>query len=179
MAAEEQVPERGSLGPGDSPRKLLGPGDLPARPSPHEMQPMTNRVAVIETILHQLAGEQPTSIENRFARELETDEQSYDRKVKIGENWTLLDLGWVANVGGPSIIVIVNEEGRNLQVNPSEEERKAIDAKVIELCSGRCEDLEPEWFIPPGESFRGSPLKPVYLRCRQGIAKVRLFIIPR
>ncbi len=141
-------------------------------------QVLKSRVTVVETVYHQHAGESATSIESRFARNLETQEQLYQRRLKIGKSWTPLDCGWLEEV---SMLVIHNEEGQNLLVHPTPEEKEKTNAKVIEVSHTPNPNNNTSWIIPPGESMRACPasIRDLYLRCRCGEARVTLNAIPK
>jgi hypothetical protein len=148
--------------------------------------PLVDTITVTETVYHQVAGEQPTAESNQFSRRLETSEQPYVRKIRVGEAWQPLDLGWVEQ---PGMVWLVNDEGRHFQTNPTPEERAAIEAKVIEVVTkvvnagpiaGILAEDSFSWEVAPGESFRGKPTdaKRVWLRCRSGTARATLRVYP-
>lgn len=135
-----------------------------------------DRVTVVETVYHAPAGRSPTPIESRFERKLETDEQLYQRYMKVGEKWTPLDCGWLGeNVG---MLLIHNEEGLNLFTIPTEEELAAINARVVELSYNRTGE---GWLVLPRESMRACPssTKGLFMRCRSGEANITVSLIPK
>ena len=150
-------------------------------------KPARDTLTVVETVYHQPAGEEPTAVSVQYVRPLETQEQPYVRKIRVGEQWQPLDLGWIEQ---PGMIWLTNDEGRGLQVNPTPEERAAIEAKVICLVTkvvnagvlaGILAEDDFSWEVPPGESFRGRPTcaKRVWLRCRSGTAKATIRVYSR
>jgi len=133
------------------------------------------RLVVVETVYCQSPGEQPVAVESRFGRALNSQEQPYRRVIKVGESWQPLDHGWVEEA---SMLVISNEEGKYLQVVPTEEQRKELETKVVELAfpgQSGC------WLIPPGDSFRGCPsgLGSLLVRCRKGMSKCVVHVFPK
>jgi len=158
-----------------------------------QMRPATPRdtLTVVETIYHQSWGEGPTAYPTSFMRELSVQEQPYFRKIKVGERWQPLDLGWFKDrpqdVG---MIQLVNDEGTFAQTQPTDEERAAADAKVIDVVTDIV-DAGPlagilakdsfSWQIPPRESFRGNPTnaKQLWVRCRSGVARATVNVYPR
>ena len=141
----------------------------------------TNRLTVVENVYFQEYDGQPSGITSRFGQSLESEEQAYNRKIRIGSGWQSLDCGWVEDAAQ---LVISNEEGKHLQAYPTEEEQAAIAAKVIEV-SFEC--LPPGhsppcmWEILPGQTMRGRPsnVKQILVRCRSGVARAIVFAIPR
>lgn len=139
------------------------------------MQDPKDRITVVQHIYHQSTGEQPTQIDNNFTRNLETIDQPYVRRCKATETKQKLDCGWLQDV---SRIIIINEEGTNLQVVPTDGERKATAAKILELSF---QENGPGWLILPGESFHGSPsdVSNLLIRSLSGITKYTLHALPR
>ena len=93
-----------------------------------------NRVVVTGFIHHQSNDDTPTSIEVRFTRKLESDEQVYTRRLKVlvGQP-TQLEPGWIQeNVG----YLVVENTGK-------------VPVTVV------CGDFE--WNLLPKEVFVGSP----------------------
>jgi len=131
------------------------------------------RVTVVEHVYHQLPDEQPLEIEARFSRYLDSDEQLYTRRLKLSTEWELLDTGWVHK---PSTIVLRNEEGKFTQVKPTDEERAEATKHVVEVRVG--DEGEAQWYVPCGESFRGSPSRPVYVRSRVPHTRATIWAIP-
>lgn len=143
---------------------------------------LKDRLVVVETVYHQPTGEQPTAVESRFSRDLQTVEQPYQRQLTATEEWKPLDCGWIKDAG---MLVIQNLEGK-FQANPTDEERAEAAARVLEV-SYR-EDQDPNmdvsrhgWLIYPGESFRGCPsnLDLLAVRSQYGSLRLSVFIIPR
>ena len=143
-----------------------------------------DRLTVVESVYHQPFGESPVEIPSRFSRNLKTREQVYSRRLTATEDWQSLECGWLGNAVG--MLVISNDEGKNQQANPTDEERKALAAKVLELCHSDASRTmhsparRGEWLIPPGESMRGCPVaaQQLLIRCQSGAAKFTLHLIP-
>jgi len=136
---------------------------IPTKPTPRQ-------ITVVEGVYH-MGVDVPTSgVDNRFSRQVESDEQPYSRRYTIGDNWTNLDFGWIER---PGMLVISNEEGKFLQRNPTDEEKKDIAGRIVEIAG------TPPWLILPGESFRGVPAAtPVQVICRKGSAKIVVTVMP-
>lgn len=140
------------------------------------MQPARDQLTVVETVYHLASGEEPTAAEVRFVRELETVEQPYVRKLVIGEEWQPLDFGWVKDIG---MFVLRNDEGAGLQTMPTDEERAAIMAKVLELGTAAWDNCR--WLIFPQDAFRATPkvIEGLVVRCLSGKAKATIYVYPR
>lgn len=155
-----------------------------------------SRIVVVSHVIYQSAGDQPVKIESAHSVPLTTSEQPYLRKTTIGSQWTPLDSGWLNRA---SLLVISNEEGKHLQVNPEDWEVLAIKSRVIEVA---CIPMFPEsavknrdmhspdvalpqlvadWLVHPKQPpLRVTPadLSRIRLRCQNGEAKCTLSIFP-
>lgn len=129
-------------------------------------------MSVQEIVYHFVAGQNPVALPCRVNRTLQTDEQAWQRRLTIGDQWQRLDVGWVercsllrvANEGnGPKVHAEAVELGVRIDQGPS------LGA-VIEVTD----------VIPAGESVRRLPpnLKCLWLRCRQGRTNVVVVAIP-
>ena len=132
-------------------------------------------MTVVEQVYYQVSGGQPRLVESRFSRKLESDEQPYERHLKVGVEGAPLDCGWIEKA---SQLVITNEEGRNLQVNPTDEEREELQRKVLELGYEDCP--VPLCLIHPGESIRFCPfsLEGLGVHSRFGVIRFTLHLFP-
>lgn len=138
------------------------------------MAEIPDRLTVVEYVYHQQMGREASMFESRFSRALGDHEQPYERQVTVGEDWQSLDCGWVERVG---MLVLRNEEGRHMQLNPTAEERRAIAGRVVEI---RTKDQPAAWLVHPGESLRACPADAAGLevRCQAGEARVTIHAIP-
>ena len=144
--------------------------------------PGRTRLTVTESIYHQSPEGEPVEIGYSGARFLETDEQVYSRRTTVGEEWTPIDCGWLRE-SGASLLLLRNEEGRFTQVIPSPEQRGETQGRVVEVGVGTPHgEVVPFAEVDPQESplrLRPSDLGSLYLRCRQGRAKVTVTLVPR
>lgn len=136
-----------------------------------------DRVVVSENVYHQTFGEEATRIESRFSRFLKSEEQLYQRHVTVGENWERLDHGWVQTA---SMLVVKNNTGNTLQVHASKEMEEHLDSCVVEIGAGLDSAVVPVIAVPRGESARFTPVDTnnLFVRCRNGKAKVVLSVVP-
>ena len=140
------------------------------------------RITVVEHLYHYADEQsQPTSIESIFTRHLKSDEQPYIRILKLTEDWIPLDKGWVEEVG---TIVIKNMEGTRYTVNPTDEERKVVESRIVEIGYHNSLSLNLATafqLVPPQESSgRITPADwfSLRVRCRSGVAKITLTVYP-
>lgn len=146
------------------------------------------RLTVVETVYHQEPGQQPTALTTRYGRPLETAEQPFTRRLRLGDAWQPLPAGWL---DAAALLHLVNEEGRQLTRQPTPADRQALAGRVVEvgvLPPGHW-GLSAEtavapvvcWLVRPGESLRAEPaaLAALVLRCRQESARVTLTLLPR
>lgn len=149
-----------------------GSGDLP-RPKA--------RMTVTETVYHQVYGDEDPAepCSRAFARDLYCDEQPLSgRRAAAAAEWAPLCSEWVEKA---AMLVLANEEGRGLLVNPDEAARRALAKKVIEL-GVRSEGGPVVAFgrVRPGETCRLEPadLAGLRVRCAAGPARYALTLIP-
>lgn len=141
-----------------------------------EIKPVIkDRLTVVEQIYHRPHDGEPTLIERRFSRELDTYEQVYKRQRVATEEWQLLDCGWIERAG---MVIVHNEEGARTQAIPTDLEKQEMVGRVIEV--GYSSD-KGTWLILPGESFRGYPdaVENLLIRCQRGSARYTIHVLPR
>lgn len=137
----------------------------PATPAP----PVKPRLTVVRSVYHQLPGEEPTAVQNRFMRTLEREEPTQKRRYTVGAEWLSLNAGSVA------MAVVANEEGAGRQTRPTEEEAADLAAKVVEVGVGGVALA----LVRPGENLEFEPAGgAIMLRCRSGSARVVVTLIP-
>ena len=136
-----------------------------------------DRLTIILSLIHDHQQDQPVSVAIRGSSLLSTTEQTWQRRVKIGKDWTPLDIGWFRDSENAGLIVLENLEGRSPARLPSEEERQEIALRVVEVQHA---DGGP-WLLTPGYPLVGLPARPskVYLRCQHGEATVKITVFPK
>lgn len=141
-----------------------------------------NRITVVDTVYHQSGNLPPTSANNRYGFQLETDELPYGRPPKVvGEKWVAVDLGWFGE-GGSGLISISNLGGEKTGKNPTPEEKAAEDDRVLEVSlAGGAPGDSAVWLVRPGHHFRGWPSDPnaLRVRCRKGTTRYSVMIYPK
>jgi len=141
------------------------------------MPDIKNRVTVVEQVYHQIVGQEPVPFESRYSYELQSDEQAYHRSCKAAEQFEAIDLGWLTNQEG--MLVIRNEEGRNLTKKLSPEEQAELAQKQLLL--GLPAVPDSCWVIAPGETIKGTPVsvQKLSIRATKGVVRFSLLILPR
>lgn len=139
-----------------------------------------HRIVVTEMVYHQVHGYDPVVIESRFGRRISQDDHAYGpHHIQVGESWQPVDLGWIEHVG---MIVLVNESNRHQTVLPSYEERVLEVQKVVEWGIQYIDHVVEVGEIAPGESQRFNPIhhdgKQLRIRCRKGVARIAVTILP-
>lgn len=130
-------------------------------------------MGVVCTVYHQQPGSEPVSVDSRFSRWLDTDEQPYLRKLTLAEEWVPLDKGWLEVAG---MLVIRNDEAKD---------QTRIHNPVIEVAIVKDNEggnwIVPFAFVRPSESAQFEPvcLDNFRLRCLKGQAKCTLALIPK
>lgn len=138
--------------------------------------PFRDRMTVVDKTYHQPAQGEAFCCEVTFERTLMSDESVYSRKKRAGEEWQPLDCGWITEDSGRvGMLIVRNDEGKNLQRLPSDDEKAALAQKVLEVGT---HDL-PLFVVPPGESLRATPAEtPLYVRCLGGECHYTVFAFP-
>lgn len=137
-------------------------------------QPKLKGNFVVTGFIH-FRSDFPATVQLRFRRDCETDEQPLSRQFVATEEWQPLELFWLAGAGKVGYLVIENSE--EFGWNPTKEQREKVAMKVIELTF----DGEHCFEVRPGEQFPSSPSHPeeLRIRCRSGEAKYVLTAFPR
>ena len=143
---------------------------------------MKARMTVVETVVWSPEDGQPQHFEPSFSSWLTTDDDPFGpHRLKVGQEWQPLDCGWLKDNCGQ--LIIRNDEGRNLTVNPTADERKATSGKIIEVAAEHNSLLIVIALIRPGQSMRAEPMALEYWRLRcpssQEPARATLFCLPR
>lgn len=135
------------------------------------------RLTVTERVYHQQVGTDPHAVETTFSRWLDSEEERYSRHLKAGEAWQPLDCGWMTVA---SLCVLKNEEGVFRHVNPTDAQREEAAARIIEVGIAVGDAVVPLALVRPQEDRREEPLdlSRLRVRCRSGVAKFRLTLIP-
>ena len=162
----------------------------PLQPPPEKTAPLlpaleadlnpNNRITLILRAYHHSTDEQPFSIEPEpnYTTECKTKEDPWTRRMKVGEEWEEVDLGWLQDTAG--LVVLINTEGTHRsQVNPSQEQRDETAKKLVEVrtCEG---DINP-LLLPPGEFLPIKVDNPRLLKIKSehGRARVTVYAFPK
>lgn len=140
-----------------------------------------DRVTVKELVYHQALGEEPTQSMSVFSRLCETKEEVWDRRLTVGNDWQPLVSKhcWIEE---PGMVLIENLAGAFQHVIPTEEERQAEEAKVLEVgVDGHTVIQVPFSIIPAEASIRIwiEDLTKFHIRCRSGETKYKVTVLPR
>lgn len=137
------------------------------------MESPRHRMVVVESVYYQKEGEQPTCVESKWSQFLQSDEPPYHRTLKVGKEWQEVSLGWAEDC---AMLLLKNEEGK-FQIVPTEEERKAVEALVIQVAIDGTLALK----VGPGQSARFTSPRGTKLsvRCLTGIARLTVVVFPR
>jgi hypothetical protein len=139
-----------------------------------------SRVGVVETVYYQLPKEQPTSVQTRYFREVDSIDQAYVRSLVATEEWSPLvpESCWVKE---PSLLIVKNLEGlKTFTVYPTEKQKREALAKVLDVGVMHLDGvtLLPFAAIATGESMRLQPTGMLVIRSRSGDARFSLYILP-
>jgi len=90
------------------------------------------RVVVIQQVYHQIPDEAPQLFTSHYFRWLDTTEQPYQRRGTATEEWTKLDLGWLAAVG-VSELILESLEPALTDMRPSPAQLERHLEKIIQV----------------------------------------------
>lgn len=140
-----------------------------------------NRITVINTVCHQGSDGTATSSDCKFAHVLSIDEQPYCRTLKVGEEWQLVDMGWLT---GASMVVLENK-GLATQVKGIPTFLQKAEAAEVVVYVGVRDggpDTQPYMVefakILPGHCNMLTSLGGLYVRCRKGTVKLSITAFP-
>lgn len=142
---------------------------------PKVRQQRKDRLTVLETIIHQSAGEEPSQLVNKISRFLDTKEQPFERVLTATESWQPLAPGnWVTKCG---MLSVRNQAGKFPHVIPTEEQKAEEALRILEI--GSTPNFA-DWLVLPLESMRGMPVdvSRLQIRCRKGSAKYTVTVFP-
>jgi hypothetical protein len=165
-----------------------------------QVHPITQpRLTVVQQVYYENEDGATQLATLPFTQTLESEEQPYSRTIKVAQEWTPIDLGWLKkgnNGSNPnsisdlnfkaSLFCIINMEGRHGSVMPTEEELADTKSRIIDIGVEYTSIHLPKPVIVPFGYIlpRGTlPIAPIsldryYVRCRKGIAKVKYSIVP-
>lgn len=128
----------------------LSPQGVDVHPleSPAPNPSTSPHLTIVEQISYIPPNDQPISIESKFYARIISNEQPYIRKCVAKSEPKPIDYGWIDK---PSWIVIVNNEGRFTQVQPTIQEREESAKRVLYLWTGM---MMAFCSLLPGESLR-------------------------
>lgn len=144
-----------------------------------DSQPDQGRITVTMGVHFQKGPDEPQSTSGAFHFYTESDQEEVyrRRRLKAEQGHSIpLETGWIP-IDEVGIVVIENLAGKNLKVNPTEEEQKEFAKQVIDVMFNESSGIE----IKPGQQFPFVPTDPsnVTICCRHGIVRYNLAVYPR
>lgn len=135
-----------------------------------------DKITIIEIVYYRRYAQQPTCVEARYTlpRDSENQQPYVRTNVEASEEWKELDTGWVDEVG---MIFVRNDTGKALQVIPSDEEKQALTAQIIELSFDR--SSEHAILVPPKAGQKIIPSGPLFIRSQSGTPSYLLQVMPK
>jgi len=139
-----------------------------------------SRLVLVETLYHQITGEEPSQFSFKSTQRLTTDEQVFTRRCKIEYDWVKLETGWLKEA---SRVLISNTTGSRRSTIPTEEEQEEVDRSqlIILLCEPKYADKVSPIVVKPGDSVHFVPfdLDKVYLRATLNFVDCTLTTFPK
>jgi hypothetical protein len=136
------------------------------------------KLSYVLQIYYQAPGDDAVAITVRHLKKLKSDEQPYERKLKVSKNWLPLEFGWIKE---PSLIVVRNLGIARIQGVPTSEQKEAAEAAVLEYAIKLGDGVVPVALIAPTDCL---PLVPLgddvpLVRCRKGEVTCILTAYPK
>lgn len=152
--------------------------------------PSKRRLVVVEYMTHQSASGESSTGDTRFSRQLETDEQPFERRFEVRHLFSPIPMGWLEDAAkaGPlgmlSLQNLHHEKDAILEIGilvtipqEPEGERSMFSAQKLEPV------LVLFAILSPGESLRLQPINLHAYRIRatseEGLVRCSLKLIPR
>jgi len=124
---------------------------------PHK-QRLGSCVTVVGRTYFQNHDQQPVTSEDSYHYYLDSQEEPYSYRAKLGPEWVPLEFGWLKDV---SFVRVQNDEGRYGQSTPLEElERRIIQ---VQFSDGQ---ESSTWLVRHGRAFQGEPMNAGAIRIR-------------
>lgn len=119
----------------------------------------------------------------RFQVMCDSEEEPYDRTVKVATEWQLIDFGWTEEEGstGCGFVLIYNPGRQATGFRQSAQEMEELSSRMLEVgLRGGDGHIKEFSFIPPGADIRLFPLATdhFYIRCTGGPHKYKIFAVP-
>ena len=150
--------------------KQLIDSAVPVNQSLEDKDRMTARL----DMYYEKYNEEPTYV-NSVMESLvpPTEEEPYQRKLKIDESWRALDIGWIERVG----YILIQNTGRSFTVHPTDEVKEEEEKKSILIRSG---DGDGDWEIPHKGFLLVKPtdVSKVELRCALKETVIHISVFP-
>lgn len=132
-------------------------------------KPLKNSITIVQNVYHRdrVNHSNPYQITTRSYQELETDEQPFVRKTKVGKTWDNLDCGWLED---PSLLIIHNTDQR---------EESPILTVGVKYGRGK-DDIKEIWFVCKGRDCRVEPfdVNELYIKSDMDNTKYTLYALP-
>ena len=134
-----------------------------------------NQATCVMSFHRQMANEKPDSFGGPFDYPIESDEDVYQRRYKIGEEAKPIDVGFVEK---PSLIVIANTTKWESSTIPTDEQKRDIAKRAVMISFG---GSPASLIVLPGRSqplFVVCDPKTIQIRSFYKEANVAVFVVP-
>lgn len=139
-------------------------------------EPQNDRTTMVLQTYFEQHGETPSQYTFRNATSAPpAGEDPWTRRINVGEEWALPDLGWLSEK--VSLLIFENLAGKGRASQPTAEEREAIAKQDIEVSFGAG---LPACVIRPGKFILFEPVDAEAVRVRSlgGTVKMLLVALP-
>ena len=126
-----------------------------------------------------IADQTQQVLDRAYSRSLDSAEQPYIRRTVVDSEWKPLDRGWIGEDCG--LLIITNEEGKNLAAVPTTEQRDELAARLVEVgVQTAAGETVVGWRVLPGDCSLCQPAPGLLaVRCPGGKAQITITVLPR
>lgn len=140
--------------------------------------PPKDRLTYQFSVVHEHFGDTPKGLQKSGDMILQSQEESFSRRIVIGSEPKALPQGWFEGFGEVGFIIVHNLAGENLTHHPTAEVRADIDKSFIKI---QYEDSPEGILLPPGFPQMLLPTNHSKLRLSSLHKDIecRIFLFPR
>lgn len=134
-----------------------------------------DRITARIDVYHETYDEQPEDFHHVFSELTnQSEEEVYSRKIKVTEEWTAIDTGWISEVG----CILLKNTDKKYKLLPDEDEIESEKKKIVRIRTGK---TGAGWIVGKGMFFFGYPSdeETTEIKCEFETTTVELNIFPK
>lgn len=143
------------------------------------------RITVTGQAVQQTPNDNPRTPswgQSRYQVMCESEEEPYDRTIRVSTEWVEIDFGWTEEEGstGCGFVLIYNPGKQGTGFRQSPEEVEELSSKTLQIgLRGHDGTIKEFSFVPPGADVRLFPLETdsFFIRCPGGPHNYKIFAV--